>query len=106
MFGLFGILYPFISNFASITDSDLIFNELVMIEGYYSKDNLFKNIINHYLIQGTQQMWRIFGNSDMIGNPIGLITKMGSGIYILARDPILGIQEGPEEFFEGIGTGF
>lgn len=51
-------------------------------------------------------MWRILGNSDMIGNPIGLITKMGSGIYILARDPILGIQEGPEEFFEGIGTGF
>lgn len=53
MFGLFGILYPFISNFASITDSDLIFNELIMIEGYYSKDNLFKNIINHYIIQGT-----------------------------------------------------
>jgi hypothetical protein len=50
-------------------------------------------------------MYKILGNSDMIGNPVGLISKMGTGIYELARDPILGIQEGPEEFLEGIGTG-
>lgn len=51
-------------------------------------------------------MHKIFFNSDMIGNPVGLLTKMGNGVIFLVRDPLVGIQEGPEEFLEGLGTGF
>ena len=38
MFGLFNILYPFISNFASITNSGLKFNELIMEEGFCNSE--------------------------------------------------------------------
>lgn len=41
----------------------------------------------------------------MIGNPVGLIDKVGVGFYELARDPLVGMQQGPEEFIQGIGTG-
>ena len=61
--------------------------------------------MNHYIQQGTRQIFKIIGNSDMIGNPVGLIDKVGVGFYELARDPLLGIQQGPEEFIQGIGTG-
>jgi len=36
MFGILNMIYPFISSLASITDSTLKFNELIIIEGYYS----------------------------------------------------------------------
>ena len=41
----------------------------------------------------------------MIGDPAGLIDKVGVGFFELARDPIHGMQQGPEEFLQGIGTG-
>ena len=47
--------------------------------------------MNHYIQQGTRQIFKIIGNSDMIGNPVGLIDKVGVGFYELARDPLLGI---------------
>lgn len=46
------------------------------------------------------------GSSDLIGNPIGLIDKVGDGFIQLARDPILGLAEGsPKEFIQGVGSG-
>jgi len=46
------------------------------------------------------------GSSDLIGNPVGLMNKMGEGFYQLGRDPIHGLAEGsPKEFIEGIGSG-
>ena len=41
----------------------------------------------------------------MIGDPAGLIDKVGVGFFELARDPIEGMHQGPEEFLQGIGTG-
>jgi hypothetical protein len=54
MFGLLNILYPFISNFASITGSGLKFNELIIYEGFYSQEQLVKSFVNHYWQQGTR----------------------------------------------------
>jgi hypothetical protein len=41
----------------------------------------------------------------MIGNPTGLIEKIGVGFVELARDPIEGMRNGPEDFIKGVGTG-
>lgn len=46
--GSFGLIYPLIANLVSITDSVLKFNELIIIEGFYSQNKLFDNIYNHY----------------------------------------------------------
>jgi hypothetical protein len=40
-----------------------------------------------------------------MGNPTGLIDKVGLGVIELARDPIEGIQQGPEAFLTGLRTG-
>lgn len=105
MFGLLNLLYPLFSKFASITDAGLQFNELVIIEGYYPQAKLIENITNHYVQQGTRKIFRIIGSSELIGNPTGLVDKVGVGFLELARDPIQGIQESPEAFLRGIGTG-
>jgi len=45
------------------------------------------------------------GSSELLGNPTQLIDKMGSAVWVLARDPIQGAQVGPEEFLRGLGAG-
>ena len=49
MYGLLNILYPFISSLASISDAGLKFNELIILEGYYSQAKLIENITEHYI---------------------------------------------------------
>lgn len=104
-FGLMNILKPFISHLASITDAKINFNELVILEGFYSQKKLFENIFNSYRNQGIYQIYKILGSSNIIGNPAGFIDKVGSGFFELVREPYLGLQQGPQAFIQGMGTG-
>ena len=45
------------------------------------------------------------GSSDIIGNPTGLINKLGTGVYELISEPSKGLLRGPDEFIEGVGKG-
>lgn len=38
LYGLMNIVYPFLSQLASITDARLKFNELIFVEGFYSQE--------------------------------------------------------------------
>lgn len=41
----------------------------------------------------------------MIGNPIGLVDKLGTGVMEFFNEPRKGLLLGPEEFVGGIGKG-
>ena len=41
----------------------------------------------------------------MIGNPIGLVDKLGTGVLEFFNEPMQGLLKGPEEFVGGIGKG-
>lgn len=45
------------------------------------------------------------GSSDLIGNPIGLVDKLGTGVYEFISEPTKGLLRGPDEFIGGIGKG-
>lgn len=91
LFGLMNIVYPFLSQLASITDARLAFNELIFVEGFYSQEQLTKNINRVYWNQGIRQVFKMLGSSDMMGNATGLIEKVGVAFIVLAREPIKGI---------------
>jgi hypothetical protein len=38
-------------------------------------------------------------------NPAGLLDKVSLGVFEMARDPIVGITEGPGGFVKGVGSG-
>ena len=48
---------------------------------------------------------RIIGSSNLLLNPAGLLDKVSLGVFEMARDPIVGLKEGPGGFVQGIGTG-
>lgn len=47
----------------------------------------------------------MLGSSDMIGNPLGLVDKLGTGVFEFFSEPTKGLIKGPDEFVGGIGKG-
>jgi len=41
----------------------------------------------------------------MIGNPVGLVDKLGTGVFEFVSEPAKGLLKGPDEFIGGIGKG-
>ena len=55
--------------------------------------------------QGLLQFYRILGSSELLGNPIGLIDKLGTGVYEFFNEPAKGLLKGPKAFINGMGKG-
>lgn len=51
------------------------------------------------------QFYKLIGSSDIIGNPVGLVNKLGTGVYEFVSEPAKGLLKGPDEFVGGIGKG-
>jgi len=62
-------------------------------------------LTKHYVTQGAMQFYKILGSSDMIGNPVGFIEKLGEGVIEFVNEPRKGLIKGPKEFAGGIGKG-
>ena len=45
------------------------------------------------------------GSSDLLGNPVGLIDKLGTGVFEFFNEPRKGLLLGPKEFVGGVGKG-
>lgn len=43
--------------------------------------NIISLLVKNYARQGILQFYRIIGSSDLIGNPVGLVDKLGSGVF-------------------------
>jgi hypothetical protein len=51
------------------------------------------------------QFYKLLGSSDLIGNPMGLVDKLGTGVYEFVSEPAKGLLKGPDEFVGGVGKG-
>jgi hypothetical protein len=99
------ILAPLLQNFANVSDTKIGFPEMVLVEAYISQDMLVKGIVDHYVHALKAQIFRIVGSSNLLGNPANLLSKAGQGFFVLARDPLAGIIEGPSGFVKGLKSG-
>ena len=50
-------------------------------------------------------MLKILGSSDLLGNPVGLLNKIGAGFVELSREPAVGMRQGTGGFLKGVGKG-
>jgi hypothetical protein len=103
--GIFSIGYTLFSNIASISDSPLNFKELILTHTYSNPDTLVDLIIRNFASQGVLQFYKLIGSSDMLGNPVGFVNKLGSGIYEFYNEPKKGLIKGPTHFVGGVGKG-
>ena len=94
-----------LTSVATISESPLQFKEIVIVHTFTSQNNLISMVIRNYTRQGLLQFYKIIGSSDLLGNPVGLIDKLGTGVFEFFNEPRKGIVKGPKEFVGGIGKG-
>jgi vacuolar protein sorting-associated protein 13A/C len=52
-----------------------------------------------------QQLYKIVGSLDVIGNPVGLVNGLGSGVHDFFYQPVQGLVKSPKDFVGGVFQG-
>ena len=76
-----------------------------MLDTFVTSEQLLDQLMMNYARQAVMQFYKLLGSSDIIGNPTGLINKLGTGVYEFITEPTKGLLRGPDEFFGGVGKG-
>ena len=100
------VLYSVVATISNISDAPIYFKELLLQNLFSTPQNIASRLIKNYTKQGIFQFYKLLGAIDLIGNPIGLIDKLGSGVFEFFNEPRKGFLKGPKEFAQGIGKGF
>jgi vacuolar protein sorting-associated protein 13A/C len=99
LLGVFG------NTLATISDLPLHFNEMIYKDIFTDTNKMIYLIMTHLIRQGIRESYKILGCMDMIGNPIGLVNKVGTGFIEFFNEPRKGFAHGPIGIGEGIVKG-
>ena len=58
----------------------LRFNEIVIHQCFTSSTSLFSQLEQSYTRQAVMQAYRVLGSTDLLGDPIGIVENLGSGV--------------------------
>ena len=93
------------SSLVRISDSPIKYKEKI-IQNIYMEFNEISNLILKSFIKETKiQIIKILGSSDIIGNPVNLIEKIGTGFFEFVNEPRKGLLKGPSQFGKGVAKG-
>ena len=104
-FGFIGVAAAVGGAFVNISDSPLYFKELLIQESFQTIYLILSQVTKNYTRQGILQFYKVLGSSDLIGNPVGLIDKLGTGVLEFINEPVKGVIKGPKAFAEGVTKG-
>ena len=99
------LLAVFGNTLATISDLPLHFNEMIYKDIFTDTNKMIFLIIEHLMRQGLRESYKILGCMDMLGNPIGLVNKVGTGFIEFFNEPRKGFAHGPIGVGEGIVKG-
>jgi vacuolar protein sorting-associated protein 13A/C len=97
------LLDVFTMTIGNISEAPLKFNALVLENILSRKDSLEETVMEHYKQEGLSQIHKVLGSADFLGNPVGLVSTLGSGVTDLFYEPYQGfVSDRPQD----IGIGF
>ena len=70
-----------------------------------SRPALGRALSVHYAKQALLQLYRVVGSISVLGNPVGLLQSVGSGMRDFFLEPFRGLGSGGEGFVTGVGRG-
>jgi hypothetical protein len=104
--GFLSDIVNFLSSFTNISDASLYFKQIDIKNAYKTKGSIISILSTHYINQGINQIYKILGATDIIGNPVGLISNLGRGVEELYSEPFQGVLSGDmSRAAKGIGRG-
>jgi len=90
---------------ANLDNASLCFNSLYMENPFVSQDYLTQMVSSHYTRQGIQQIYKLLGSTEALGNPVGLFSNVGTGVMDFFYEPAQGIIQSPQAFAKGLAKG-
>ena len=90
-----------------IESAPIKLNALKIEDLFGAIEEVVPNISTHYKTQITKQLFSLIGFADFLGNPIGLINNLGTGVFDVFYEPFQGAVDGPLSAGKGVlkGTG-
>lgn len=104
-FGALTVAYTLITSIANISDAPLSYKELLIENVFKTQGEITDKIVKNIIKQSIFQFYKLIGSSDIIGNPVGFVNKLGSGVFEFFSEPTKGAIKGPRQFIGGIGKG-
>ena len=94
------------SSLVRISESPIKFKEKIIENIYMNISEIITTIYQSYIKESIFQIYKILGSSDLIGNPIQLIEKIGTGFFEFVNEPRKGLLEGsPSQIGKGLKNG-
>jgi len=90
---------------ANLDNAALCFNSLYLENPFVSQDYLTSMVSSHYTRQGIQQIYKLLGSTEALGNPVGLFSNVGTGVMDFFYEPAQGIIQSPQAFAKGLAKG-
>ena len=91
--------------FANAEDVRLNMAGLSINHVFATEAQLISLLSQHYVNTLTAQFLQLIGRSHALGNPLGLVSNLGSGVFDLFNEPATAFIKGPAEFGKGLAAG-
>ena len=82
-------------------------NALLVTDAFGAQKHIVDTILKHYYWGILKQLHTFVGSFDVIGNPVGLVSNLGTGVKDFFYEPWDGLaSDGSlEAFLDGLGKG-
>jgi hypothetical protein len=77
-------------------------NALVVEDCFCSQQELTSKITKHYIAQAVLEVYKVVGSIDILGNPVGLFSNLGTGVMDFFYEPANGLVQSPKAFGKGL----
>lgn len=95
----------FVGALASIERAPLELNGLMLEYPFTTQRDLTSRITQHYTMAALKQAYLLVGSADFLGNPVSLVSNLGTGVRDFFYEPAQGIVKSPQDFGKGLAKG-
>ncbi|DBA00351.1 TPA: hypothetical protein N0F65_000536, partial [Lagenidium giganteum] len=80
-------------------------NALMIEHAFGTSGDLSRLVTKHYTRQLWKQLHKILGSFDFLGNPVGFLDHIGTGVRDFVYEPLEGLKVGGKAFSKGLAKG-
>eukprot|EP01028_Stygiella_incarcerata_P006596 TRINITY_DN2696_c0_g2_i1.p1 TRINITY_DN2696_c0_g2~~TRINITY_DN2696_c0_g2_i1.p1 ORF type:complete len:3284 (+),score=967.98 TRINITY_DN2696_c0_g2_i1:200-10051(+) len=92
-------------NALNLRNVPLRINGFAVKSAFERHGSLIRRISGHYRSQALRQIYRFVGSVALLGNPVSLVSNLGSGVISFFVEPAKGAVYGPKAFGKGVAKG-
>lgn len=89
----------------SLNRAPVRLNGLELINVLAGPRDLSSRVAQHYLSSALSEVYKVLLSFDVLGNPVGVISALGSGVKDFFTEPMEGMVRSPAEFGKGLASG-